>query len=209
MRSDTLIQRRFHRWSKQLSDVVEVDLGFRRRFLSASRGGRTLRACRSSSSMAHLANRGHCRIGDDVVIGNDGQAQPVSPRVAESPRATSTESARFDAFIATAGPDRRVANGILKGLRQIGRRPGQLRVNRLRRSRNAATHGGPLSEAACGTIAELATMLALQALNTTIWATVTGQQVDAYATSQRDDYHRRTLRLTQGGDLTNLFALVL
>jgi hypothetical protein len=51
-------------------------------------------------------------------------------------------------------------------------------------------------------------MLALQALNTTIWATVTGQQVDAYATSQRDDYHRRTLRLTQGGDLTNLFALV-
>jgi WD40 repeat protein len=33
--------------------------------------------------------------------------------------------------MATAGPDRRVANGILKGLRQIGRRPGQLRALRV------------------------------------------------------------------------------
>lgn len=102
-----------------------------------------------------------------------------------------------------------LSSGVALGV-ALGRERSRVkaRVNRLRRSRNAATHGGPLSEAACGTIAELATMLALQALNTTIWATVTGQQVDAYATSQRDDYHRRTLRLTQGGDLTNLFALV-
>jgi hypothetical protein len=108
-----------------------------------------------------------------------------------------------------AQPDNRVVRVNFLGV-ALGRERSRVKatVNRLRRSRNAATHGGPLSEAACGTIAELATMLALQALNTTIWATVTGQQVDAYATSQRDDYHRRTLRLTQGGDLTNLFALV-
>jgi hypothetical protein len=80
-------------------------------------------------------------------------------------------------------------------------------VKRLTRSRNAAIHGGPLSEAACGTIADLATTLALQALNTTIWAIVTGQQVDAHATSQRDEYRQRSLKLKQGGDLANLFRL--
>jgi len=74
------------------------------------------------------------------------------------------------------------------------------RVKRLTRSRNAAIHGGPLSDAACGTIAEFATTLAQQALNTTIWAIVTGQQVDTYATSQRDEYRQRILNLTQGGD---------
>lgn len=66
-----------------------------------------------------------------MVIGNDGQAQPVSPRVAESPQASSAVSVRFDAFVAAAGPDRPVANGIVKGLRQIGRRPGRLRALRV------------------------------------------------------------------------------
>jgi hypothetical protein len=81
------------------------------------------------------------------------------------------------------------------------------RVKRLTRSRNAAIHGGPLSDAACGTIADFATTLAQQALNTTIWAIVTGQQVDTYATSRRDEYRQRILKLNQGGDLANLFRL--
>jgi tetrahydromethanopterin S-methyltransferase subunit E len=81
------------------------------------------------------------------------------------------------------------------------------RVKRLTRSRNAAIHGGPLSDAACGTIAEFATALAQQALNTTIWAIVTGQQVDTYAMSRRDEYRQRILNLKQGGDLANLFRL--
>ncbi len=81
------------------------------------------------------------------------------------------------------------------------------RVKRLTRSRNAAIHGGPLSEAACRTIAEFAAALARQALSTTIWAVVTGQPVDVYATSRRDEFRMRIQHLTQGGDLANLFRL--
>src|SRR5947209_2794507 len=67
-----------------------------------------------------------------VVLGDDGKAHPVSPRVvAESAQAPSTASMRFDAFITAAEPDRPVANGIVKGLRQIGRRPGLLRALRV------------------------------------------------------------------------------
>jgi hypothetical protein len=81
------------------------------------------------------------------------------------------------------------------------------RVKRLTRFRNAAIHGGPLSDAACGTIADFATTLAQQPLNTTIWAIATGQQVDAYATSRRDEFRQRIQKLKQGVDLANLFRL--
>jgi hypothetical protein len=81
------------------------------------------------------------------------------------------------------------------------------RVKRLTRSRNSAIHGGPLSDAACDTIAEFATRLARQALTTTIWAIATGRQPDTHATNRRDEYRQRILKLTQGGDLANLFSL--
>ena len=42
-----------------------------------------------------------------------------------------------------------------------------------------------------------------QALNTTIWAIVTGQQVDAYAASRRDEFRHRIEKLKQGVDLAN------
>jgi hypothetical protein len=44
------------------------------------------------------------------------------------------------------------------------RRRVDARVKRLTRSRNAAIHGGPLSEAACGTITDCAVTLAQEAL---------------------------------------------
>jgi hypothetical protein len=81
------------------------------------------------------------------------------------------------------------------------------RVKRLTRSRNGAIHGGPLSEAACGTIADFGKTIARQALSCTIRATVDGQPSGGYATSQRDEYRQRSLRLNQGGDLANLFRL--
>lgn len=81
------------------------------------------------------------------------------------------------------------------------------RVKRLTRSRNAAVHGGPLSEAACGTITDCAVILAHEALNTTIWAIVTGQQLDDYSISRRDEHRQRIQNLTSGGDLANLFKL--
>lgn len=81
------------------------------------------------------------------------------------------------------------------------------RVKRLTRSRNAAIHGGPLSDAACGTIAEFAKRLARQALTTTIWAIATGRQAGTHATVRRDEHRQRILKLTQGGDLANFFRL--
>ncbi|WP_428340761.1 hypothetical protein [Mycobacterium sp.] len=81
------------------------------------------------------------------------------------------------------------------------------RVRRLTRSRNAAVHGGPLSEAACSTITDCALALAQEALNTAIWAIVTGRQPDAYAISRRDEHRQRIHNLTSGGDLANLFKL--
>ena len=112
----------------------------------------------------------------------------LARRLAESDDILSSVAARCTAF---DGEQRRV----------------DARVKRLTRSRNAAIHGGPLSDAACGTITEFATALAQQALNTTIWAIVTGQQVDTHATSRRDEYRQRILNLKQGRDLTNLFTL--
>ncbi|MGV0596777.1 hypothetical protein [Mycolicibacterium porcinum] len=81
------------------------------------------------------------------------------------------------------------------------------RVERLRRTRNAAIHGGVLSETACATIADFAVYLARMALNAAVWAIVTGQPVSAHTTQRRDDYRQQIQRLRQGGDLTNLFNL--
>jgi hypothetical protein len=81
------------------------------------------------------------------------------------------------------------------------------RVDRLTRSRNAAVHGGPLSTAACDSIADFATVIAQKALNTAIRATVAGQAVDVYAATQRDEYRQRSQNLASGGDLKNLFTL--
>lgn len=81
------------------------------------------------------------------------------------------------------------------------------RVERLRRTRNAAIHGGVLSETACATIADFAIYLARMALNAAVWAIVTGQPVDAHTTQRRDDYRQQIQRLRQGGDLANLFKL--
>jgi hypothetical protein len=87
------------------------------------------------------------------------------------------------------------------------RRRVNARIKRLTRSRNSAIHGGPLSDAACSTIADCATRLARQALTTTIWATVTGRPADTHATTRRDEHRQRIQKLTQGGDLANLFSL--
>jgi hypothetical protein len=87
------------------------------------------------------------------------------------------------------------------------RRRVDARVRRLTRSRNAAIHGGPLSGAACDTITDCARTMAQTALNTTVWAIVTGQQLDAYAASRRDEHRQRILNLRNGADLANLFML--
>jgi len=87
------------------------------------------------------------------------------------------------------------------------RRRVDARVKRLTRSRNAAIHGGTLSKEACATITDLAPVLAQDALNTSIWARVTGRPPEAYATSRADEHRQRIANLKNGGDLTNLFTL--
>jgi hypothetical protein len=87
------------------------------------------------------------------------------------------------------------------------RRRVDARVKRLTRSRNAAIHGGTLSKEACATITDLAAVLAQDALNTSIWARVTGRPPEAYATSRADEHRQRIANLKNGGDLTNLFTL--
>lgn len=81
------------------------------------------------------------------------------------------------------------------------------RVARLTRSRNAAVHGGPLSTAACDSIADFATVIAQKALYTAVRAIIAGQAVDVYAAAQRDKYRQRSQNLAAGGDLKNLFTL--
>lgn len=76
-----------------------------------------------------IGGSGRVVIGDD-----DGQAQPVSPRAADSPQPPMAVGMRFDAFVTAAEADRPVAHGIIKGLRQIGRRPGRLRALRVHAS---------------------------------------------------------------------------
>jgi WD40 repeat protein len=64
--------------------------------------------------------------------GDDGQRQPDSAEdAATSSRKVPSSGARFDVIVASVASDRPVANGILKGLRRIGRRPGQLRALRV------------------------------------------------------------------------------
>ena len=81
------------------------------------------------------------------------------------------------------------------------------RVDRLRRSRNAAIHGGPLSTAACESIADFARRIARMALNNVIRATVNNETVDAHTKARRDEYHQRSKTLQRSGDLEYLFAI--
>jgi hypothetical protein len=74
------------------------------------------------------------------------------------------------------------------------------RVARLTRSRNAAIHGGPLSEAACDSIADFAIDLADQALNSVTRAIVNGASISDHMKANREDNERRVRDLRRTGD---------
>lgn len=78
---------------------------------------------------------------------------------------------------------------------------------RLRRARNAAIHGGPISLAACETIAVFARRIAGMALSNVIEAVIDGVNVEAHTLARRTRYRTRVANLTQLGDLENLFDL--
>lgn len=74
------------------------------------------------------------------------------------------------------------------------------RVARLTRSRNAAIHGGPLSEAACDSIADFASDLADQVLNSVTRAIVNGDSIGEYMKANREDNERKIRDLRRTGD---------
>lgn len=80
-------------------------------------------------------------------------------------------------------------------------------TDRLRRTRNAAIHGRPVSAAACATIAEFARRVAGMALINVIEAVIDGVDVEAHTLARRTRYRTRVENLTQLGNLDNLFTL--
>ena len=74
------------------------------------------------------------------------------------------------------------------------------RVARLTRSRNAAIHGGPMSAAACDSIADFARDLADQALNVVTQAIVRNESIPEYMRATRDENRQRNEALRTTGD---------
>jgi hypothetical protein len=74
------------------------------------------------------------------------------------------------------------------------------RVARLTRSRNAAIHGGPLSAAACDSIADFARDLADQALNVVTQAILRNAAIPEYVRATRDENRQRNEELRRTGD---------
>ncbi|WP_083954730.1 MULTISPECIES: hypothetical protein [unclassified Rhodococcus (in: high G+C Gram-positive bacteria)] len=78
---------------------------------------------------------------------------------------------------------------------------------RLRRTRNAAIHGGPISPVACETISSFARRIAGLAITNVIEAVIDGAEVDVHTLHRRSRYQKRVENLTLSGDLENLFDL--
>lgn len=78
---------------------------------------------------------------------------------------------------------------------------------RLRRTRNAAIHGGPISPAACETISVFARRIAGLALSNVIESVIDGADVEVHTLGRRTRYQKRVENLTLSGDLENLFDL--
>jgi hypothetical protein len=80
-----------------------------------------------------------------------------------------------------------------------------VRVNRLTRARNAAVHGGPLSYAACDSIAEFARMVAEDALVQVLRAKVEGVPVSGYMQERRTRNAQALSLLRETGHYGHLF----
>lgn len=74
------------------------------------------------------------------------------------------------------------------------------RLARLTRSRNAAIHGGPLSSAACDSIADFAQGLAMQALHSVAQAIIEGEPIPDFMQRRREDSAHRIAELRRTGD---------
>ena len=78
-------------------------------------------------------------------------------------------------------------------------------LGRLKRLRNAAIHGGPVSEAGCQSVAGFAFRLGHQCLNQAMRALFTGNDIPSYMNNFRDDQIERYERIRTTGDIDALF----
>lgn len=79
-------------------------------------------------------------------------------------------------------------------------------LSRLRRVRNAAIHGGPVSETACQSVASFASALGHLCLNEAIRAVLTGSDIPTHLQQYRQDHIDRFARVRDTGDIDALFV---
>jgi len=76
---------------------------------------------------------------------------------------------------------------------------------RLRRLRNSAIHGGPISETACRSVAVFAYNLGHQCLNEAMAALLTGTDIASHMAGYQADHNDRFNRVKTTGDIDALF----
>lgn len=79
-------------------------------------------------------------------------------------------------------------------------------IGRVKRLRNSSTHGGPVSRAACESVAAFARNLGLQSLNEAMRALLTGRDIPSYMTDYRADHQERYQKVRTAGDIDALFV---
>jgi translation initiation factor 2 beta subunit (eIF-2beta)/eIF-5 len=79
-------------------------------------------------------------------------------------------------------------------------------LSRLKRLRNSAIHGGPVSETACQSVEFFASTLGHLCLNEAIRAVLTGSEISTHIKEYRDDHVERFKRIRETGDVDALFV---
>lgn len=79
-------------------------------------------------------------------------------------------------------------------------------IGRVKRLRNSSTHGGPVSEAACESVAAFARNLGLQSINEAMRALLTGRDIPSHMTDYRTDHQERYEKVRTAGDVDALFV---
>jgi hypothetical protein len=97
--------------------------------------------------------------------------------------------------------------GMYARLEEQGRRFDR-QLGRLKRLRNSAIHGGPLSHTACTSVGVFAFNLGHQCLNEAMTALLTGRDIPSYMTDYRDDHIARYQRAQTTGEIDSLFLHV-
>jgi hypothetical protein len=95
--------------------------------------------------------------------------------------------------------------GMYARLEEHGRRFDR-QLGRVKRLRNSSTHGGPVSEAACESVAAFARNLGLQSINEAMKALLTGRDIPTHMTDYRKDHQERYEKVRTAGDVDALFV---